>query len=328
MPKSKKAFPYNSDRRKFLEENSNLYYPPPPIGGNASNTEGMSKMRRAIVNMTRGNNNISNFQNFLNECENVFDEAIKIKHELEALMDIQRKRYKYIFGMQNENLDQLVIKIQTSEMWSYIDAGSVDLPLLNSHSVNKNRKRLKVWLLKERPTEGLRRLLINDDEIKDEIEKIQFIVEKGRMYLETVYNDQDRAKEQGDLFVARDGFSSKSVIYKYTQNAKCKVKSWEDFLNEWTGQKEEQSMMLVTFDEIMEWRKERHLKREAVKARINAGITVEHSTQVLPKRVLSASVFMRLCQRIEDINNKKDDGISEKEILREIEVDVLKTQLA
>lgn len=322
MPKSKKALPYN---REFLEKNLDLFYPPPLIGGNASNTEGMSKMRRAIVNTTRGHNNISNFQKYLNECENVFDEAIKIKHELEALMDIQRKRYKYIFGMQNKNLDRLIIEIQSCENWKYIDAGSMDLPLLNSHSEKKNRKRLRDWLLKERPTEGLRSLLVNDDKIKDEIEKISFVVEKGRIYLETVYNDQDSAKEQGDLFVVRDGFNAKNVIYPYTQSAKCKVKSWEDFLNEWTRQKEEQCLMLVTVNELMEWRKERHLKREAVKAQIAAGVTVTQSTKVLPKRVLSKSVYIRLCQRLED--NKNGEGISEKEILREIEVDELKTQL-
>jgi len=274
MPKSKKL---NLERQKF-EENLELCYPPPPFGGNAPNTEGMSKVRRAIVNMTQGHHNISKFQKFLNECENIFKEADTITHELEALLNTQRKRYKYIFGMEKEDLDRLVIEIQSCETWKCINAGTLDLPLLNSHSKNKNRNKLKDWLLKVRPTEGLMRILIPDDEVKDEIAKIPFVVDKGRSYLESIYNDEDRAIEQGDLFIFRGGFNVKDLIYKYIQSAKNKVKSWTDFLNEWIGQKEEQCLMLVTVNDLMEWRVKRHLKREAVKAKIASGVTVEQST--------------------------------------------------
>lgn len=327
MPKSTKAM--QQKHREFLAEGVETYFPPPPIGGPAPNTQRMSQLRRAMVNSRHGRENVAQFQTFLEQCTEEFEAADRLRQELERVLEAQSEGCDYIFGMGKESLDALVLEIQECPDWGQLQVGGADLEALDSKSAKRNRKRLRKWLLEKRPTEGLASFLGYVDKIRDEIEQILTNVQSGRVWVEKVYDDPEVAKEQGDMFVMRGGFSGPDVLRKLTQSAKKKAEAWVSFVEESTSKPAMESLVRVTLEDLMYWREQRVLKREAVQARIAAGVCVSEKRQV---KEVSAPVAQRVYQRLARINEHDGVGVvmqpmSRTQLLREVEVEELKLQL-
>jgi len=137
----------------IMEKNLDKFYLPPPIGGPAPNAKCMPKILGKMMNISQRHRNVSAFLDFLKDCSNQFNNANELVDKLEKSLSENKNIYKIMFGLQKDNLNQLVIEIQSTVEWANINAGSMDLQTLNSHCPNKNRKKLLSWLFSVRPTQ-------------------------------------------------------------------------------------------------------------------------------------------------------------------------------
>jgi hypothetical protein len=132
-------------------------------------------------------NNEEKFLKFMQDRVDEFNRAEisanKIKDHLNTGNYIQS-----IFGVQSENLDRLIIDIQSSEEWKNINTKSKKLLTLNSNFKN-NRKKLRKWLLEESPTKNLSKYLAYEDKIKANITQMLEIVKNGRALIQPVFDD-------------------------------------------------------------------------------------------------------------------------------------------
>jgi hypothetical protein len=132
-------------------------------------------------------NNEEKFLKFMQDRVDEFNRAEisanKIKDHLNTGNYIQS-----IFGVQSENLDKLIIDIQSSEEWKNINTKSKKLLTLNSNLKN-NRKKLRKWLLEESPTKNLSKYLAYEDKIKANITQMLEIVKNGRALIQPVFDD-------------------------------------------------------------------------------------------------------------------------------------------
>jgi hypothetical protein len=320
----------------IMEKKLDKFYLPPPIGGLAPNAKGMPKILSKMMNISQRHKNVSAFLDFLKDCSNQFNNAQELVNKLEKSLSENKNIYKIMFGLQKDNLNQLVIEIQSTVEWANINAGSMDLLPLNSHCPNKNRKKLLSWLFSVRPTKGLSFIMKCDDKIKKNITQIMKHVQSGQEYMNEVLNDPVKAKIEGDLFLKDKIFSGIDDLQKLMKNAESKMNQWEGFLNAWMNKSDkDKECLLITVNKLMEWREERHIKRNIIKIQIEKihelkklGINNEPSismplTLVLPER------WKRIVIEInEDGLITSEVQMSEKEILREIEADKLKSQIA
>ena len=137
----------------IMEKKLDKFYLPPPIGGPAPNAKCMPKILGKMMNISQRHRNVSAFLDFLKDCSNQFNNANELVDKLEKSLSENKNIYKIMFGLQKDNLNQLVIEIQSTVEWANINAGSMDLQTLNSHCPNKNRKKLLSWLFSVRPTQ-------------------------------------------------------------------------------------------------------------------------------------------------------------------------------
>jgi hypothetical protein len=143
-----------------------------------------------ISDKLRGKIKRKNEQNFIQFMQDRVDEfdraeksANKIKDHLNTGNYIQS-----IFGVQSENLDKLIIDMQSSEEWKNINTKSKKLLTLNSNLKN-NRKKLRKWLLEESPTKNLSKSLAYEDKIKANITQMLEIIKNGRALIQPVFDD-------------------------------------------------------------------------------------------------------------------------------------------
>lgn len=314
--------------RELLTERAEEFFPPPPIGGPAPNTQRMSQLRRAMVDSRHGHKNVAQFERFLEQCVEQFDAADVLREELERVLETQSEGRDYVFGLGDEGLDALVREIQESADWGLVEAGAADLVPLDSRSAKKNRRRLRKWLLEQRPTQGLESFLGYVDKIRDEIGQIVRHVESGRKWVASVYDNPDVAKDQGDMFVMCGGFSGPLVLRQLTEGVKKKTAVWLSFVQDSTSKPEVENVLQVTLEELMHWREQRMLKREAVQARIAAGVSEKRVVMKLPEKVAQ-----RVCKRLAWGINAEDgvsvvlEPMSMQEVRLEVEVEELKAQL-
>ena len=222
----------------------------------------MPRIINAIAIMNHKNRKIDEFTNFNNECIKQLNEAEELVQNIEDILSEQQKMYMCIFGMQVNDLNQLVKEIQTSTEWNVLDVGNVDLPKLNSHCVNKNRRRLRKWLLTERPTENLKHFLEPEDQIKETILNITESVQAGREYIKSLHYDPEKNMRERDRYIKGGDFDASKILKKLTERAKNQLNSWTDFVNKWTCEYNKDascfSEFIVTIKDLMSWRSLQH----------------------------------------------------------------------
>jgi hypothetical protein len=318
----------------IMEKKLDKFYLPPPIGGLAPNAKGMPKILSKMMNISQRHKNVSAFLDFLKDCSNQFNNANELVDKLEKSMSENKNIYKIMFGLQKDNLNQLVIEIQSTVEWANINAGSMDLQTLNSHCPNKNRKKLLSWLFSVRPTQSLSFIMKCDDKIKKNITQIIKSVQSGQEYVNNVLNNPVKAKIEGDLFLKDKIFSGIDELQKLTKNAESTMYQWKSFLNAWMNRNDkEKECIVISLNKLMEWRNKRHIKREEIKAQIEE---IRKSGKLGINNMISMPLSLVLAERWKRIVIEvNEDGLvttevkmSEKEILCEIEANELKSQIA
>ena len=271
--------------QNIVDKKLDKFFSPPSIGVPDMNTQRISKMLSKEVNNSHGRRKVSEFMDFLNKCSKQFDDSEQLLYKLEDIINEQDNMYTVIFGIKKEDLDRLVIEIQTNTKWNSFDtkwnsfdAGSVDLPKLNSHCAIKNRKRLREWLKTQHPTYDMQYFYEHQNSIKEIIAQIRSKVEMGRVHMEKVRNNPNEAKIVGDLFMNKNKIIFKGIyeLEHLAKTAKNIIDWWESHMDSFINEININKKFNVTFNNLMTWRYLRHVKREAIKARIT-------SKQIEPK---------------------------------------------
>ena len=258
----------------IVDKKLDKVFSPPSIGGLDMNTHRISKILSKEVENSHNRRKVSEFMDFLNKCSIQFDDSEDLSYKLEDIINEQENMYTVIFGIKKEDLDRLVIEIQTNIKWNKFDAGSVDLPKLNSHCAIKNRKRLREWLKTQHPTYDMQCFYEHQNSIKEIIAQIRSKVKIGRAHMEKVRNNPNEAKIVGDLFMNKN---KNKIIFKgiyeleqLTKTANNIIDWWESHMDSFNNDNNINKKFNVTFNNLMTWRYLRHVKREAIKARITS----------------------------------------------------------
>lgn len=242
-------------------------------------------VRRTMTNLMRIHRNEAEQKDFFNKCFDKFDKATEFVHKTKEMINTQS-----IFGNQHKVLDQLVANIQSCTAcieWKSVNAGSVDLPILNSNSAKKNRKKLNKWLQVNRPTKSLSRYFAYEDKIKSEIIELEQSIKTGIANIITMCNylnndfniislfsNPNRFNPHDlniliDLYIKRLNENDNCIINMLTnfniaeRNLQSTVDAWNNFIKECHEQIIKDDAMLMTLNELIEWRKDKEAKVEA-----------------------------------------------------------------
>jgi len=254
----------------IMDKRLDKVFSPPSIGGLDMNTHRISKMLSKEVKNSHDRRKVSEFMDFLNKCSKQFDDAEQLFYELEDIINEQDNMYPIIFGIQKEDLNLLVIEIQTNMKWNNFDAGSVDLPKLNSHCANKNRRRLREWLKTQHPTSDMKYFDEIQNSIKEIIKYIRQRVQIGREHMEKIRNNSNEAKIVGDLFMNKIIFKGDHELQQLAKTAKNIIDWWKSHMDSLINDNNIKKKFYVKVKDLMNWRYLRHVKREAIKARITS----------------------------------------------------------
>ena len=253
---------------------------------NKSKKDVSNNVRRTMTNLERMRRNEDKQREFFNKCLDKFDKATEFVHKTKEMMNTQS--LQSIFGSQYEILDQLVVDIQSCTEWESINAGSWDLSSLNSNSAKKNRKKLCKWLLLQRPTKSLECYLAYENQIKVEIAQIQQSIQTSVAYIVTMCDYLNKVNK--NLVSCSDPNGSNLCdinmtinlnMKKFNDNDNCDidmlvdfnniymnfqktVDAWKNFTKEWHEQSNKDGVMLITLNELIEWRRDKEREVGAV----------------------------------------------------------------
>jgi len=229
----------------------------------------MSKIVDKLREKAERNKEIK-FIQFLQDRVDEFNRAEIYANKTKDLMNTGNY-IRIIFGTHSENLDRLIIDIQSSEEWKNINTKSKKLLTLNSDLKN-NRKKLRKWLFEHRPTKNLSRHLACEDKIKANIARMLEIVKNGRALIEPAFNDpQSRYIYDTILHTPKLSEQSRSEYDHHTiiklQGIKDELEiiilhlkhlffAIEIFGKDWQEQSEKDNVMLVNLNELIEWYKD------------------------------------------------------------------------
>lgn len=244
-----------------------------------------NNVRRTMTNLERMRRNEDKQREFFNKCLDKFDKATEFVHKTKEMMNTQS--LQSIFGSQYEILDQLVVDIQSCTEWESINAGSWDLSSLNSNSAKKNRKKLNKWLQVNRPTKSLSCYFAYEDKIKSEIIELEQSIKTGIANIITMcdylnndfniislFSNPNRFNPHDlniliDLYIKRLNENDNCIINMLTnfniaeRNLQSTVDAWNNFIKECHEQIIKDDAMLMTLNELIEWRKDKEAKVEA-----------------------------------------------------------------
>jgi len=203
----------------------------------------------------RNNREIEEFNNFINKCTKQINEAEQLVENINIMLYNEQLKYKYIFGMGNNDLDlrvEEIQKIQTSAELNVLDAWVFNLPKLNSHCKNKNRKRLRNWLYKERPNKYLKHFLEIEDKIKETISDIIKLVQTGREYYQSLQDDSEKAMIERNRYIKGTYTCGPETLTELTKRVENQINSWKDFVSDYYKYSYF-SEFIITIKDLMSW---------------------------------------------------------------------------